>query len=263
MTPPRKINERLTRREMLGFMGVASAAAVAAACGSSKELAATATNTPRATSTAAAATDIATGTPAANAVSCVISPEMTEGPYFVDEILDRSDIRSDPSTGAVSEGVPLALTINVQDVSDGGCIPLEGAVVDIWHCDAGGLYSDVAQNNTVGQKFLRGYQLTDENGDAHFTTIYPGWYMGRTVHIHVKVRTDPSSESGYEFTSQLFFDDALTDEVFANAPYNSRGERDTRNEDDSIYSGGGAQMLPVLTPTADGYAGTISVGVQF
>jgi hypothetical protein len=86
--------------------------------------------------------------------------------------------------------------------------------------------------------------------------------MGRTVHIHIKVRTDPSSESGYEFTSQLFFDDALTDEVFANAPYNTRGDRDTRNADDGIYSGGGARMLPALTATADGYAGRISVGVQ-
>ncbi len=264
MTPPRKITEKLTRREMLGFMGLAGAAAAAAACSSSSKPAATATSTRTAGATStAAATSAATGTPASSALSCVVSPTMTEGPYFVDEALLRSDITTDPTNGAVSEGVPLKLTINVQKIDGGGaCTPLTGAHVDIWHCDAGGLYSDEQANNTVGQKFLRGYQLTDESGNAQFATIYPGWYMGRAVHIHIKLRTDPSSQRGYEFTSQLFFDDSLSDQVFAQAPYNTRGSRQTRNANDNIYSGGGAQMLPAMTPEGSGYAGTISIGVQ-
>jgi protocatechuate 3,4-dioxygenase beta subunit len=229
MTPPH-IYKKLTRREMLGFMGIATAAAAAAACGSSSKPAAKATGTPGATSTAAA-TSAATGTPASSALSCIVSPAMTEGPYFVDEMLRRSDITTDPTNGAVSAGVPLKLTINVQNVDgSGACTPLAGAHIDIWHCDAGGSYSDEQANNTVGQKFLRGYQLTDANGNVQFATIYPGWYMGRAVHIHMKVRTDPTSQQGYEFTSQLFFDDSLSDQVFAQAPYNTRGARHAQRE---------------------------------
>ena len=255
----KKISEQVTRREMLGLMGLARAAAAAAACGK--------TNAPVppyvGTSTPATpgVTSSATGTPASS-VSCVVSPEMVEGPYFVDELLNRADIRSDPGTGAVSEGVPLRLAITVSQVNDAACTPLEGVVVDVWHCDAQGLYSDVAASNTDGQKFLRGYQLADDNGRVEFTTVYPGWYMGRAVHIHAKVRTDPASEQGYEFTSQLFFDEATTQQVYAQAPYSARGEPDTPNASDGIYQGGGSQMLLALSPEGDGYAGTIHIGVQ-
>jgi protocatechuate 3,4-dioxygenase beta subunit len=195
---------------------------------------------------------------------CVVRPELTEGPYYVDEELNRSDIRSDPSDGLVRAGALLALTFNVSWASNSACEPLAGAIVDVWHCDAEGVYSDVADGgfNTVGKKFLRGYQVTDNDGVAQFTTIYPGWYRGRTVHIHFKVRSSSSSTSAYEFTSQLFFDDALTDQVYAAAPYSDKGERDTRNADDGIYRQGGSQLVLDVTETAQGYAAVFDIALE-
>ncbi len=201
------------------------------------------------------------------APACVVTPQETEGPYFVDEQLNRSDIRSDPATGAVKDGVPLSLQLVVSQADANGCTPLSGAVVDIWQCDALGVYSDVSDPGfqTAGQKFLRGSQTTDENGAVQFVTIYPGWYRGRTVHTHFKIRTHPDAATGYEFTSQLYYDDALTDTVQAQAPYAAQGTRDTRNSNDGIYqSGGGDQLLLDLQPTADGtgYSATFQVGVD-
>jgi protocatechuate 3,4-dioxygenase beta subunit len=175
-----------------------------------------------------------------------VRPEVTEGPYFVDEMLNRMDIRIDPSDGTVVDGLPLHLIFNVSDVTNGTCKPLQGAQVDIWHCNAIGQYSDVTDQgfDTKGQKWLRGYQVTDENGIAEFLTIYPGWYSGRAVHIHFKIRTTGADGNAYEFTSQLFFPDDLSDQVFTQAPYTGHsGDRDTRNEADSIYNQAGSQMI--------------------
>jgi protocatechuate 3,4-dioxygenase beta subunit len=191
--------------------------------------------------------------------SCVVRPELTEGPYFVDEMLNRSDIRSDPGSGAVSAGVPLVLKFLVSQVGS-SCSPLGGAQVDVWHCDALGVYSDVQDRSfdTTGQKFLRGYQTTGADGVAQFTTVYPGWYQGRAVHIHFKIRTS----SGYEFTSQLFFDDALSDEVYLQEPYASKGKRTLLNSGDNIYQNGGSQLLLTTTKEADSYAATFDVGLN-
>jgi protocatechuate 3,4-dioxygenase beta subunit len=196
--------------------------------------------------------------------ACVVTPEQTEGPYFVDEALNRSDIRSDPTTGAVKDGAPISLTLQISQVGSGSCRPLAGAAVDIWQCDALGVYSDVRDPgfNTVGQKFLRGSQVTDQNGVVQFTTIYPGWYQGRAVHTHFKVRTDPASATGYQFTSQLYYDDSLTDQVHAQPPYAAKGRRTTRNTDDGIFLDGGTQLLLNLTPQGDGYAATKLIGVD-
>jgi protocatechuate 3,4-dioxygenase beta subunit len=115
----------------------------------------------------------------------------------------------------------------------------------------------------VGETFLRGYQMTDENGTARFATIYPGWYQGRAVHIHFKIRTDPESEQGYEFTSQLYFDDALTDQVHAQAPYAEKGERDLRNDDDGIFRDGGDELtLPLTEDGQGGYRATFDIALE-
>ncbi|MBD2338099.1 intradiol ring-cleavage dioxygenase [Calothrix sp. FACHB-156] len=195
---------------------------------------------------------------------CVIRPEQTEGPYFVDEKLKRSDIRSDPADGSVKEGVPLQLTLRVSQVSNTECKPLANAIVDIWHCDALGMYSDVEDPrfNTIGKKFLRGYQVTDAKGTVQFTTIYPGWYQGRTVHIHFKVRTETPSNQSYEFTSQLYFDDAISDRVYTQPPYASKGQRTLKNSQDGIFNDGGQQLLLNLTKTSQGYAATFNIGMQ-
>lgn len=196
--------------------------------------------------------------------ACVVRPEQTEGPYFVDERLNRSDIRSDPTDGQVKPGTPLALRLAISRLSVGLCQPLAGAQVDIWHCDALGVYSDVRDPgfNTTGRKFLRGYQITDAKGEARFLTIYPGWYEGRTVHIHVKVRTAPQAKRSFEFTSQMYFDDALSDRVYAGAPYATKGTRTARNQHDRIFRHGGDQLMLAPTATADGYAATFALGLQ-
>jgi protocatechuate 3,4-dioxygenase beta subunit len=272
----RQIGRILSRREVLALFGAAgaavlvarasqaaSAASAPAAAGMTPQsylpllIAPEATATPTATAVSTA-TATPTATPGATP-TCIVRPAVTEGPYFVDEKLNRSDIRSDPSTGAVKPGALLALTFNVSKIASGSCTALSGATVDIWHCDAAGLYSDESPNNTVGQKFLRGYQVTDANGLAAFTTIYPGWYSGRAVHIHFKIRTTTSSGASYEFTSQLFFDDTLTDQVFTQAPYASKGTRDKLNSTDNIYS---SQLLLTVAQTAAGYAATFNIGLN-
>ena len=121
--------------------------------------------------------------------ACVVRPQQTEGPFFIDEKLNRSDIRSDPGRNDARPGAVLQLAFAVSRLSGGACAPLSGAQVDVWHSDALGAYSDGAQ------KFLRGYQVTDDTGAARFVTIYPGAYQGRAVHIHFKIRLRPRSRS--------------------------------------------------------------------
>jgi protocatechuate 3,4-dioxygenase beta subunit len=196
---------------------------------------------------------------------CLVSPEQTQGPFFVDEKLNRSNIRIDPSDGAILPGVPLRLVLYVNQVVNNSCTPLAGATVDVWHCDALGSYSDVRDNaggssDTRGKEYLRGYQVTDAQGKVEFQTIYPGWYEGRTVHLHYMIRTNPSSEVGHEFTSQLFFDEASTDQVHAQAPYAQKGRRDTTNDSDGIYRRGGSDLMLQLSRDAEGYVGTYKVG---
>jgi len=192
--------------------------------------------------------------------ACVVRPELTEGPYFVDEDLRRSDIRTDPTDGTRKEGLRLDLSFQLMQLG-AACEPLPDARVDVWHCDALGVYSDVSDPNfdTIGKKFLRGYQLTDERGVARFVTIYPGWYSGRAVHIHFKVRYGGTGSGVYDFTSQLFFPDELTDQVHAQPPYASKGQRDTRNAQDAIYLQGGDQLL--LKPSRAGRSYTASIAL--
>jgi protocatechuate 3,4-dioxygenase beta subunit len=250
----KQIGQILNRRDALKLLGIGGAAALLAACASEV----IETSSPVTAPTAQVATG---GTPISSGAlpACVVRPEQTEGPYFVDEMLSRSDIRSDPSDGSITEGAQFNLAFNVSQVGSNGCAPLSGAQVDIWHCDANGVYSDAQDQgfNTVGKKFLRGYQVTGANGLAQFVTIYPGWYQGRAVHIHFKLRIN-----GYEFTSQLFFDDAFTDQVYTQEPYAQKGVRTMKNEDDNIFQGGGSQLLLTVTPSGNGYTATFDIGLQ-
>jgi protocatechuate 3,4-dioxygenase beta subunit len=197
--------------------------------------------------------------------ACVVTPEQTEGPFFIDKRLQRADIRADPASGALRGGTPLMLTLRVHAVGRSACLPVSGAIVDLWHCDADGQYSGVDQKTggSAKENFLRGYQVTGSGGTVRFITVYPGWYPGRAVHIHFKVRTRASGNKGSEFTSQLYFDDGITDIVHANGIYRRRGRRDVLNTEDGLFRhDDGASLLIKPTKTTDGYAANFDIGLR-
>ena len=197
--------------------------------------------------------------------ACIVTPKQTEGPFFVDERLKRSDIRVDPSDGRIKPGVPLRLTLRVSAIGGTGCKPLSDAIVDLWQCDAIGVYSgvnDSGSQSSEAKDFLRGYQVTEPDGSAQFTTIYPGWYPGRTVHIHFKVRVSAKSGTGQELTSQLYFDDALTDRIHGQSPYAGKGPRAVRNQRDGLFRNGGRHLMLSPVESGDGYLATFDIGLQ-
>ncbi|HMF03751.1 MAG TPA: intradiol ring-cleavage dioxygenase [Acidimicrobiia bacterium] len=254
-------SELLSRRQAIGLLAGVGAGVVAAACAGSSSSKGASTTTTRSSSVGSSGSS-------ATRAACVLTPEVTEGPYY----LDIDKVRSDITEG--KEGAPLDLKITVVDAS--GCTPIRDAAVDVWHCDAGGVYSGFSQASSGGpggpgggsggsqaatddQTFLRGTQLTDASGLGEFHTIYPGWYRGRAVHIHMKVHVGGS----VVHTGQLFFDDGLTDQVYRSAPYNARSARDVRNSADSIYrDAGAASAVLTMTPSGNGYVGEITVGVK-
>lgn len=251
------IGRVLSRREVLTLLGGSSAALIIGG-GLTRLVGAQATGT---------ATPVPTVSPIP---ACVVRPELTEGPYFVDGMLNRVDIRIDPTDESIKEGLPLKLVYRVSDVTGGTCAPLAGAQVDVWHCDADGVYSGVQDRSfdTTDQIWLRGYQITDEAGIATFLTIVPGWYSGRAVHIHFKIRT----EDGYEFTSQFFFDPTLIETIYAEEPYAAKGSPDTPNTRDNIYQGSDDLMTLNLLPLTEeeleelevtaGYSATFDIGLD-
>ena len=259
------IGRLMTRREVLALFGVAGAAIVVGCDDGNGDSASSPTaGATRAPTSAATAAGTATGASTTTVPACVVVPELTEGPFFIDEVLDRSDIRSDPSDNSVADGDQLDITVNVSRVGgDGSCAPLANAQVDVWQCDALGVYSGVediaGQFDTSDQQFLRGYQRTDSSGQAAFTTIYPGWYMGRATHVHFKVRTD----DGYEFTSQWFFDDAFSDTVHTQGAYASKGASGRpQNGDDGIYPGTNGLLTLDVAESNGVYATTFDIGLQ-
>ena len=262
----RLIGRILSRREVLALLGAGGVAATLAACapggsGTSASAGASATGASATASASSTASSAASAPASVGALpSCVVAPELTEGPYYLDLNLERSDIRPDTTDGAVSEGAPLEFGWVVSRVDGEGCLPLEGAIVDVWHCDALGVYSGV--QGSAGSDFLRGFQRTDPNGAAAFTTVYPGWYQGRAVHIHFKIRTDPEADTGFEFTSQLFFDDELSREVYASGVYASKGPQDRTNESDGIFNQSGGATLLNVTQDGDAYKTTFEIAVQ-
>lgn len=188
---------------------------------------------------------------------CVLAKEVTEGPYYTDPNLIRADITEGKA------GIPLEMVIQVVDST---CTPLENARVDIWHCDAQGNYSGYEGQgsdsalNTKDQAFLRGTQFTNEAGIASFETIYPGWYRGRTTHIHYKVFLDEVTI----LTSQLYFPDALSEFIFLNAEaYTGRdSERDTRNGNDGIAQQSGDSSFAAIKEQSGKYIASLVVGVS-
>ena len=185
---------------------------------------------------------------ASGLVTCVLAPEQTEGPYYVDDAAVRRN---------VTEGRPgVALTLRLAVVDASTCKPVKGATVDIWHCDARGAYS--ATGAEADERFLRGIQRTDAKGVATFRTIYPGWYPGRTVHIHTMVHLG----GNVVHTGQLYFPDAVTDAVYKRSPYTARPNRSPRNTGDSIYRSGGRRSTLKLVKKGTAYTGSITMGVQ-
>ena len=187
---------------------------------------------------------------ASGAVSCVLTPEQTEGPYYI----AGERVRRNITEGR--RGLPLLLRTFVVDAST--CKPIKGAAVDIWHADADGVYSGFGEGAS-SKTFMRGIQRTNAKGLAIFRSVYPGWYPGRTVHIHVKVHV----RGNVIHTGQLYFPDAVTDAVYRKAPYSSRPARDTRNADDSVYRNGGRRSLVTIRKNSAGvHVATITMGVR-
>jgi protocatechuate 3,4-dioxygenase beta subunit len=240
-------DKRLTRRQTLGIAGAAGGALVLG--GAAGKLL-----------TQDGGTEMVSEAEAAKA--CRLQPEVTEGPFYV--ALDR--IRRDITDG--TPGVPLSLRIRVIDVQR--CAPIKGAAVDVWHCNATGRYSDEASNGTAGQTFLRGVQLTNKKGFATFQTVYPGHYMGRATHIHLKVHIGGKARAGVLrgghvcHTGQLFFDESANNNVYALAPYNVGAAQRTLNSADGIYAqaGGTSAQVGLSGSPQSGFVGSIVVGVK-
>jgi protocatechuate 3,4-dioxygenase beta subunit len=234
------LSRALRRRELLlALGGVGVAALWQAACGSGNSKSGTTGTT---AGTAAHAQDAA--------VSCVLSPEATPGPYYIPNHLTRRDITDG------RPGLPLGLHVTVVDA--GTCKRIKGADVEIWHADALGVYSGVNGNS---KRFLRGHQKSNSGGRVLFDTIYPGWYMGRTPHIHLKVHVGGS----VVHTGQLFFDDRTSAAVYRTSSYRSHGQADTTNRADSIYAAAGGSRSKVRLARRHGrrgYDGRITVGVR-
>jgi protocatechuate 3,4-dioxygenase beta subunit len=231
MTPP----TTLSRRRVLGWLGGLGLAAFVPGCADDdppEEAAGT---------TAARTTTEPTTTP-----DCVLTPELTEGPYYLDLDLVRSDITED------RDGLAYDLVVRVVDADS--CQPIKGAAVDVWHCDAEGVYSGVDGDSGT---FLRGVQLTDAGGMADFRTVFPGWYPGRAVHIHLKV-----IQGGQAWTGQLFFAQATQDEVYALEPYSGRGPADVPNSADGIYQESEGSTVVATDVGADRASGAVTVGVR-
>jgi len=223
------------RRQAIGKIGFAGVALLAGSgCGDG-----TTTGPEESTGTTS-------GTTSSN-LACVLTPALTEGPFY----FDAGQIRRDITEGR--PGKPLLLALEVVNASS--CSPIRDAVVDIWHCDAVGLYSGYGSEGTTGERFLRGIQVTDGSGRAEFETLYPGFYRGRTVHVHFKIHLDERTA----VTSQLFFPESVNDAVLATTPYDASGTRGTRNSTDSIFT-----SATVVDVAADGggYAASLVIGVS-
>jgi len=182
--------------------------------------------------------------------TCPVTPRQTQGPFYFDPEMVRQDI------GEGKAGVPLRLRLQIVEAA--ACAPSQRARVDIWHCDAAGAYSGYDRERTAGARWLRGTQFADAAGGASFHTLYPGWYEGRAPHIHVKAWMG----DGREITSQIYFQDDLSDAVYGQGAYAGRAGSHVRNGDDGIFRrAGGAVPMTEITRSADGYDGAIVIAL--
>jgi protocatechuate 3,4-dioxygenase beta subunit len=241
---PHPVTSGPARRRFLALAGTSVLGAMVAACSSSDGTASgdaapsTSTTTdPTATTVAPTAGGGASGAAASSATtltaadfaslgSCALLPEKTAGPFPLDEQFDRRDVTEG------YEGHPVRLGLRVLDAS---CAAVPGAKVEIWHADATGDYSAFTdggggKDEGSGTTFLRGTQTANDEGIVEFLTVYPGWYRGRAVHIHLRVHLDDATV----LTSQMFFDEDDTAQVYRDAPYAQYGLPDTSNSRDRI-----------------------------
>lgn len=233
----------ISRRRALSLAAAGAGGLVLSACGSDDGAAASGTET--------SPTSGQLATP-----DCTLTPEQIEGPFYTDLRLARRDITDG------KPGSPLTLRIAVVDAAT--CQPISDAVVDVWHADAGGLYSAFTEQgddqniDTTAEKFLRGIQTTDAGGVATIDTIYPGWYAGRTTHIHLKVHLSDQTR----VTTQLFFPDQVSTTVYADHDaYTERGPKDTPNADDD-FGGDSSSLLMTVEGSGGGHTATHTIGIE-
>jgi protocatechuate 3,4-dioxygenase beta subunit len=256
------LTPELNRRQAIATLGSVSLGALLAACGEdggdgSRRVATTDGGT---TAVKPRSASRATAELFDEAASCSVTPQETEGPYYFDADSIRRDIRED------RKGTTLRLALRARDAKT--CKPIENAVIDIWHCDALGIYSgfEAASKGSGGggapgsgrtddEKYLRGAQVTNDDGIVEFVTIYPGWYRGRTVHIHAKVHLD----SRRALTTQLFFKDEITAGVYDHEPYRRHTGRDLFNADDGLFD---ERLLLTLSREGDVYLGVMTFDVE-
>ena len=237
------IPARLTRRQALESLGGVATVALTAACSTSS-------NSPTSPSSTTGGT---------TSSSCAVTPSETEGPYpdRLGMVNNQAFFRRDVTEGR--PGLPLTLVLTIVNTNQ-NCQPLSNAAVEIWQCDASGNYSEYSQPgyNGTGQTFLRGLQVTDANGQATFTTIYPGWYGGRATHIHVDVFVNGVNKK----TTQIAFPESTSAAVYASGVYASRGANPTSNASDMVFSDGISSELATLAGSVGaGYTATLSIGV--
>lgn len=216
------------------------------ACNSDDEPKATGTDTGTDTSTDTSGTN--------NGGTCTTTPSETAGPYPTKNPsgLVLEDIRSD------RQGVLMNVEITIKN-KNASCAALAGAMVDIWHCDKDGNYSEYGSSTSV--HFLRGRQTTDSNGQVGFVSIFPGWYSGRAPHIHVHIY---NSSGASLLVTQIAFPKTTCDTVYTTSSYySSRGTADTTNERDNVFSDGYTNELAVLTgDISNGYTLTHTIVVE-
>jgi protocatechuate 3,4-dioxygenase beta subunit len=183
--------------------------------------------------------------------ACPLTPRQTEGPFYFDPRLVRREIK---------EGRPgVGLQLRLQVVGAGDCSPAPRARVEIWHCDSAGAYSGYRSERSAGERWLRGTQFADAQGVVAFETLYPGWYEGRAPHVHCKVLTP----DGREVTSQIYFPDTVSDEVYAQSVYRRRSGRRVLNGEDGIFrQSDGASPLVRVVRSAAGLDGAVVLALR-